>query len=238
MVRMTTQSTAMDPIVAGVSRFQTEVFPRKKELFDRLGRTQTPKVLFLTCSDSRVDPNLITQTDPGELFLCRNIGNIVPPHGAQDGSVGAVVEYAVGALAVEHIILCGHSGCGAMKGLLKPDDVKDLPLVAAWLEYAQAARPTPDPQHPEHGREPSGAELLRSTTQRNVEVQLANLRTYPVVAARLASGKLALHGWYYDIGSGEVEVCGGNGGPFTKLKAGTDGVAASTSDTISRGAKA
>ncbi|MGI8773178.1 MAG: carbonic anhydrase [Acidobacteriaceae bacterium] len=211
---MTTQSTAMDALVAGVSRFQAEIFPRNKDLFDRLAHTQSPKVLFLTCSDSRIDPNLITQTGPGDLFVCRNIGNIVPPHGAADRSVATVVEYAVQALGVEHIIVCGHSGCGAMKGLLNPRASEGLPLVAEWLRYADAARRITAALHPEQSAE----DLLRLTTQANVEAQLAHLRTYPEVAARLASGKLSLHGWYYDIGSGEVEVCGQNGGPFTQLK--------------------
>jgi carbonic anhydrase len=233
MERMTTHANAMDAIVAGVSRFQTEVFPRNRELFDHLAHTQKPRVLFLTCSDSRVNPNLITQTGPGDLFICRNIGNIVPPHGAQDGSVGAVVEYAVGALGVEHVILCGHSGCGAMKGLLKPEDVKDLPRVAAWLRYAENARLTAATGHQEHSgeasAEPSADALLRLTTQRNVEVQLDHLRTYPRVAEGVAAGKLALHGWYYDIGTGEIDVCGQHGGPFVKLGSGAAKAAESAS---------
>ncbi len=206
----------MDSILAGVSRFQSEVYPQKKELFDRLAHTQTPRVLFLTCSDSRIDPNLITQTGPGDLFVCRNIGNIAPPHGAADRSVATVVEYAVQALGVEHIVLCGHSGCGAMKGLLNPSSAQGLPLVGEWLKYADAARRVTAALHSEQ----SGEELLRLTAQANVAVQLTHLRTYPEVAARLENGKLALHGWYYDIGSGQIDICGQNGGVFTRLKSG------------------
>jgi carbonic anhydrase len=229
MERMTTQANAMDAILAGVSRFQTEVFPQNRELFDHLAHTQKPRVLFLTCSDSRVNPNLITQTGPGDLFICRNIGNIVPPHGTPDGSVATVMEYAVDVLGIEHIIICGHSGCGAMKSLLDPNDNEDVPLVTEWLKYAEAARRIAAILYKEH----SGDELLRLTAQRNVETQLVNLRTYPEVAVRVATGKLSLHGWYYDIGTGEIEMCGQHGGPFVKLGSGGAAKTAESASTPS-----
>src|SRR5205807_7100192 len=126
------------------------VFARKKELFSQLGKGQTPLALFIACSDSRINPNLLTQTEPGELFILRNAGNLVPPHGAGSGAEAATVEYAVEQLRVRDIILCGHSRCGAMHGLLEPAALAKLPSVAGWLEYAREVLP----QVPEAGLTP------------------------------------------------------------------------------------
>lgn len=193
---------SFDPILTGVARFQTDVYPKYQHTFELLAKKQEPKVLFLTCADSRVNPNLITQTDPGAIFICRNIGNLVPPHGTADGSVATVMEYAIDVLHIEHIIVCGHSGCGAMKSLLDPTDDARVPQVTAWLKYAHAARRvalTLQENEP-------GMNLLRITTEQNVVAQLNNLRTYPEVASRLVINALQLHGWYYDIASGQIET--------------------------------
>lgn len=192
---------AMNQVIEGVLQFQERVYPARRELFHGLAKKQEPKVLFLTCADSRIDPTLLTQSQPGQLFVCRNIGNIVPPHGTPDG-VASVLEYAIGVVGVEDVIVCGHSDCGAMKGLLDPKLDRKLPTVNAWLRYAEAARRTTTLQHELEGRE----ELLRAITEQNILAQLNSLRTYPEVASALEARKLALHGWYYDIGTGAVNA--------------------------------
>ncbi len=197
---------AMEDLLVGVARFQAEVFPLEREHFASLADQQDPMALFITCSDSRVVPNLITQTKPGELFLCRDVGNIVPAHGSVYGGVSATIEYAVSVLKVEHIVVCGHFDCGAMRCLLQPDALKDLPSVAGWLAHAEAARRTVVEAHP-------GAtidELMPLLVEQNVVSQLANLRTHPAVAARVTTGQLRLHGWTYRIETGDVHVYDGD----------------------------
>ncbi len=208
---------AMERLKAGVSKFQNEVFPRERELFQRLATKQHPEILFLTCADSRVNPNLITQTQPGDLFICRNIGNVVPPHGTQDGSVATVMEYAIDVLGVEHIIVCGHSNCGAIKSLLDPNDDSQVPMVTEWLRYAEAARRVATSMH----QRQLSDDLLLTATEQNVIAQLNNLRTYPEIAARLSAKKLTLHGWYYDIASGRIDEFDAASGTFVPLVSGS-----------------
>lgn len=204
---------AMERLKAGVARFQNEVFPQERELFERLAARQHPEILFLTCADSRLNPNLITQTDPGELFICRNIGNVVPPHGTQDGSVATVMEYAIDVLGVEHIIICGHSNCGAIKSLLDPTDDLQVPRVTEWLRYAEAARRVATSMHERQLSD----DLLLTATEQNVIAQLNNLRTYPEIAARLSAKTLTLHGWYYDIASGRIDEYDAESNRFVPL---------------------
>lgn len=194
-------SNAFQQVLSGVSRFQQEVFPKQRTVFEQLAKKQEPKILFLTCADSRVNPNLITQTGPGELFICRNIGNVIPPHGTTDGSVATVMEYALDVLHIEHVIICGHSGCGAMKSLLDPSDDALVPQVTHWLRYAETARRVAESLHARH----PNLDLLRTATEQNVIAQLTNIRTYPEVASKLALGEVQLHGWYYDIGTGSID---------------------------------
>lgn len=191
----------MDKILAGVTRFQTEVYPEEQALFRSIAHAQQPRALFITCSDSRIDPNLITQTVPGELFLCRDVGNIVPAYGIP-GGVSATIEYAVAVLGVGHVIICGHSDCGAMRAALHPENMVELPSVAAWIRNADAARRVVLARHPGAGDD----ELWQALIVQNVISQLVNLRTHPAVAVRLATGDLQIHGWLYDIPSGEVQV--------------------------------
>lgn len=204
---------AMERLKAGVARFQNEVFPKEQELFKRLAARQHPEILFLTCADSRLNPNLITQTSPGELFICRNIGNVVPPHGTQDGSVATVMEYAIEVLGVEHIIICGHSNCGAIKSLLDPSDDLQVPRVTEWLRYAEAARRVAASMHERQLSD----DMLLTATEQNVVAQLNNLRTYPEIAARLSAGKLTLHGWYYEIASGQIDEYDAESNTFVPL---------------------
>jgi carbonic anhydrase len=190
----------MKKLVRGVRQFQQEVVGKQQEFFAELAKGQRPHTLFITCSDSRINPNLLTQTQPGEIFILRNVGNIVPPHGAGNGSEAATVEYAVVALGVTDLVVCGHSHCGAMTALANPEMLADLPTVRSWLGHAEATRRILAENYPQC----TGEERINITIQENVLVQLENLRTIPVVAARLASGRLALHGWVYRIDTGEV----------------------------------
>ena len=187
---------AVDKFLGGVSRFQKHIFPKHQDLFEKLALGQRPDALFITCADSRIDPCLLTQTKPGELFICRVIGNIVPPFPDAIGGVSATIEYAAGVLRVPEIIVCGHTDCGVMKGALNPDALEAYPNVTAWLRYADIQDRTPEPT----------PEFLLALTEHNVIAQLKNLRTHPTVAARVSEGDLKLHGWVYHIGSGLVTV--------------------------------
>jgi carbonic anhydrase len=192
----------MDKILAGVAHFQSRVYPQQEQLFHEIAHGQKPRALFITCSDSRVLPNLITQTKPGELFLCRDVGNIVPAYGGAYGGVSATIEYSVTVLEVRHIIICGHSDCGAMRALLNPTKIKDLPSVYNWLNYAEAARRTVM----ENFGYLDGEQMLWKMIEQNVIIQMQNLKTHPAVAARLAKGNLSIHGWTYDIETGAIHV--------------------------------
>lgn len=191
----------MKGILKGVAKFQAQVYPKKRALFERLSKGQTPKTLFITCADSRIDPCLLTQTDPGELFVLRNAGNLVPTHGAPAGGEMASIEYAILALKVQDVIVCGHSDCGAMKAVLAPQSTAGLPEVAAWLTHAQAARAATRAAFPDQ----EGPAVLSAMIRQNVVAQLRNLATHPSVASRQHSADFALHGWVYDIGSGSIE---------------------------------
>ncbi|MGD9645437.1 MAG: carbonic anhydrase [Pirellulales bacterium] len=203
----------MQKLINGIHQFQQEHFAPLKKLFQQLAKGQHPETLFITCSDSRIDPNLITGSQPGDLFILRNAGNLVPPHGASNGGEAATIEFAVAGLGVQDVIVCGHSHCGAMKGLLHPETVAPLPTVAAWLAHADATRRIIADNYGEL----AGDRLLRVAIEENVLVQLENLRTLPSVAARLARGDLRLHGWVYQIESGEVLAYDVASGQFVPL---------------------
>lgn len=190
----------MRNLVDGIHRFQSHVFDEHRALFERLKDGQAPSTLFITCSDSRIDPNLLTQTGPGEIFALRNAGNIVPPYGATNGGEAATIEYAVSVLGVQHIVICGHSCCGAMQALLRPDSVVHLPAISNWLGQAEATKRIVTENY-------SGLAddaLLNVTIQENVLVQIENLETHPSVRARLGRGALTLHGWVYKLETGQV----------------------------------
>lgn len=189
----------MHHVISGVAKFQKEVYPGKKARFQKLANGQNPEVLFITCADSRIDPNLVTQTEPGELFICRNAGNIVPPHSNQTGGMTASIEFAVAALGVAHIIVCGHTDCGAMKGALDPDSLEGLPHVKEWLSHCRCATEVLKEKHGE-----IGADHIEELTKENVVQQLQHLRTHPAVAAKLATKQVHLHGWVYDIEKGQI----------------------------------
>lgn len=191
----------MKKLMRGLRQFQDTYVPAHKTLMAKLAQGQSPNVLFITCSDSRVQPELITQSELGELFVIRNAGNIVPPFGATNGGEGATIEYAVKSLKVDHIIICGHSSCGAMKGLLQVGSLEaTMPLVYNWLIHTEATRQLVEDNY-------SGLEKtdkLDMLVAENVLTQLENLRTYPAVRSRLHSGHLSLHGWIYHIDDGSI----------------------------------
>lgn len=191
----------MKKLIQGLGAFRTEYVSAHQEFMEQLSQGQKPRVLFITCSDSRVDPNLITHADIGELFVIRNAGNIIPPYGAANGGEGAAVEYAIQALGIEQIVVCGHSHCGAMKGLLKLDKIRaDLPLVHEWLKHAEATRCLVN----ENYGHCEGEELLEVTIAENVLTQIDNLKTYPIVHSRLYQGRLKIYAWIYHLETGEV----------------------------------
>lgn len=190
----------MPHFAQGVVKFQREVFPEKAELFERLSTGQSPEALFITCSDSRIETAMLTQTDPGELFILRNAGNIVPPHTNQTGGVTASIEFAIGALKIPHIVICGHTECGAMKGAMNRAALTTLPHVREWLGFSQGAVDI---------TEALGADLdpeakMRMLLEQNVILQLQHLKTHPTVAVAMAQKAVTLHGWVYDIKTGEV----------------------------------
>ena len=190
----------MEKLIRGIHDFQTTHFNEQQAFYSQLAKGQSPETLLITCSDSRIMPEQLTQATPGELFVLRNAGNIIPPYGASSGGEGATIEFAVAALNVSHIIVMGHSHCGAMKGLLNPAEIAPLPLVASWLKHAEATRQVVA----ENYQDCTGLDLLNAAIKENALIQLDNLRTYPIVAARLAKGTVQLHAWIYEIEHGKI----------------------------------
>lgn len=192
----------MQSLVRGVHHFRENVFDTHRALFAHLEEGQTPEALFITCSDSRIDEHLVTQTRPGDMFVLRNAGNIIPPYGAaSNGGEGATIEYAIQALKISHIVVCGHTHCGAMNALLHPETLGDFPLVSAWLKHAEATRLIVRDKYNELE---SDADRVFQAAKENVLMQIENLQTHPVVAAGLAGGRLKLHGWLYVFETGMV----------------------------------
>jgi carbonic anhydrase len=203
----------MEKVVSGIVRFQQSAFEARKNLFAELANGQSPEVLFITCADSRIDPNLVTQTEPGDLFIVRNAGNIVPPHARVAGGVTASIEFAVAVLGVKDIVVCGHTDCGAMKGAMNPKALEDLPHVHNWIDHSRAAV---EVVKAKNGRV-SYAEL-DEVTEQNVLLQLQHLRTHPAVAAKLGTKEISLHGWVYDIAHGNVRCYDDSKGEFIPLQ--------------------
>jgi carbonic anhydrase len=193
---------SLQRIVNGFRHFHEEVFPEQQALFKKLATAQRPRAMFITCADSRIVPELITNSSPGDLFVTRNVGNVVPPYGQMNGGVSTALEYAVMALGVQHVIICGHSDCGAMRAVLNPDSLEKMPTVAAWLRHAEAAKTVVH----ENCNCGSEAETMAVLTEENVIAQLRHLRTHPSVAARIASGQLFIHGWVYNIETSEIKA--------------------------------
>ncbi len=191
---------AMARLKAGVEKFQQEIFPQQRALFQRLQSGQEPLAMFITCADSRIVPNLITQTEPGEVFTERNPGNMVPPYVDFVGGVTAGVEFATRVLKVPLIVICGHTDCGVMKALLHPETTEGLPGVRQWMRHGNEAR---ERVLRDHADEPEDAKI-KWITGYNVLLQMEHVRTHPSVRERLSAGDLQILGWIYDIGTGSI----------------------------------
>lgn len=203
----------MQKLIEGLHRFQSEVFSTQRELFTRLSQGQSPEVMFITCSDSRINPGLITQTGPGDMFVMRNAGNIVPSYSHGTQGEDATIEFALVHLRIKHIVVCGHSKCGAMQGLLKPEALETLPAMKVWLKHAEGTRRLMQDNY-KHLKDDA---LLTATAEENVLVQLENLRTHPAVQQRLADRELTLHGWVYKLETGQMFNYEPNSGQFLAL---------------------
>jgi len=197
-------------LVEGVGKFQKAVFGTKQTLFKKLGEGQSPGVLFITCSDSRINPHLLTQADPGDLFILRNAGNIVPAHGSPSNGEAATIEYAIAHLKVRDIVVCGHSKCGAVAGLLNPAGLTGLPAVSAWLENAAGIRE--EVQAVAASLAPEAR--LNMAIERNVLRQVEHLRTHPTVEKALAAGQIRIHAWVYHFEDGAVLAHDASTGKF------------------------
>jgi carbonic anhydrase len=206
---------ALEVMRRGVLKFQTEVYPEQRTMFEALAADQHPIALFITCADSRIVPNLITQTGPGELFVERNPGNLVPHHEEFIGGVSSGIEYAMLVLKVPLVIICGHTDCGVMKGLLYPEKVEDLPAIRQWMRHAWKARSR---VLREIGNAPDD-EKLRVLTEYNVLLQIENLKTHPSVQSRMAAGDVEIRGLVYDIGAGSGLVADPKTGQFRPIGA-------------------
>lgn len=202
-------------ILQGLNEFQTNYFTIHQEMFEQLSHGQQPEILFITCSDSRIDPNLLTQTKPGELFILRNLGNIIPCHGTANNGEGAAIEYAILALNIRNIVVCGHSHCGSMKGLLKLNNlVEEMPLVYDWLKNnAESTRRLLKDNYQDF----QGEELLKVAIQENVLTQIENLETYPVIRSKLHANQISLHAWVYEIESGNILAYNADKSQFVSL---------------------
>ena len=205
----------MNELIGRVFHFEKTIFPASSELFGKLANEgQEPKALMISCADSRIVPEQIMQAQPGDLFVCRNAGNMVPPYATQNGGVTSTVEYAVAALGVRDIIISGHSGCGAMKALSDPTGLEAMPNVAAWLKHGAAAEHIVSTCHGEL----EGNDRVRAITLENIIAQISHLRTHPAVAAAIARGEMTLHGWFVDIHAGQVLGLDGDTGQFVPLR--------------------
>jgi carbonic anhydrase len=191
----------MQRLIEGHKRFLAEVFPARKSHFHLLAEGQSPQWLFITCADSRVLPDLILGTEPGDLFIARSLGNVVPVTGQDVDGVTATIEYAVEVLKVRHVIVCGHSDCGALKAALDRESLENLPKARRWLDHVEVAFAYKQPLNPADGESAELAALIRG----NVVAQLKNLQAQLPVRSAMEEGRLTVHGWYYDILTGRIE---------------------------------
>jgi carbonic anhydrase len=198
---MDLDEVTMERLIEGHRTFLDKVFPERRSHFHLLAESQAPEYLFITCSDSRIVPDMILGTEPGDLFITRNAGNVVPVSGNDVDGCTATIEYAVEVLRVKYAIVCGHSDCGAMKAELDHRLLENLPKARRWLEHVEAAYDYRQPLNPADG---DGAELA-SLIRGNVVAQLHNLRAQSSVVHAMEEGRLSVHGWYYDILSGRIE---------------------------------
>ena len=212
-----TKNDVLERLKAGILRFQEDVYSKQKAEYEYAAtHPQKPHTLMITCADSRIDPQTITSSNYGEIFVTRNVGNMVPRYGDMLGGVSAVIEYAVDALRVQHVVVCGHSDCGAMKALLQDEAMLyALPTVKHWLENAATAKETASRV------DKSETPTLSTMTEQNVILQMQHLCTHPSVARSLQRGELTVSGWIYDIGEGDVRVFDEDSRRFERVGPGT-----------------
>jgi carbonic anhydrase len=191
----------MKILLPKLKQFQNVVYGQNQELFQELAQGQSPHTLMITCSDSRIDPNMVTQTAPGEVFIIRNAGNIIPPYGTQQGGEEASIEFAIDGLKIPNIVVCGHSSCGAMNALIHPETTKNLPAVNRWLMHAEATRRCCE-THAGHLHQVP----LNTVVEENVKTQINNLKTHPSVMAAIKNKKVNIFGWVYHIETGVVSI--------------------------------
>jgi len=206
----------MQRLIDGYAMFRSKVFPQHSELFERLAKGQQPQALFVCCSDSRVMPEMVMQCEPGDLFPCRNAGNLVPPPYETGSGVAATIEYAVRVLKVKDAIVCGHSDCGAMKALLEREHLEKLPTVNSWLEHAgPGSRWLTKTLKDLTAMAPE--KRLQALTEANVITQMQNLCVHHAVAEAIGIGALRVHGWMYDIATGAIRRFDREQGEFREL---------------------
>lgn len=196
----------MKKLLKGFEKFQSEVFQSKKGVLESMAKEgQHPRILFIACSDSRFDPCLLTQSEPGELFVIRNAGNIVPPYTGNSCGEAASIEYAIHILDIKEIVVCGHSHCGAIAHMIEhhehPFD-EHFPMLSKWLRYADATRTITEA----HWDEFSDEERVKFAIETNVMMQLKHLETHPSVAQAMSAGKIEIHGWFYNLDTGTLEI--------------------------------
>ena len=207
----------MKDIIEGFLKFHSEAYPKRADLFKDLATKQNPRTLFISCSDSRLVPELVTQREPGGLFVIRNAGNIVPSYGPEPGGVSASVEYAITALQVTDVVICGHSDCGAMSAIANCSCMDHMAAVGSWLKYADSARVVN-----ESLIHASDSDRIESMVRENVIAQIENIKTHPSVRLALRENRLALHGWVYDIETGGIEALDGVTNNFISLAENTE----------------
>jgi carbonic anhydrase len=208
----------LEQLKDGVRRFQAEVYPQQAEMFAQAASEKpTPHTLFITCADSRIDPVAITSSSTGEIFVTRNIGNMVPAYGEMLGGVSAVIEFAVSSLGVQHIVICGHTHCGAVQALLDPESVAKMPTVKSWLRNAHAALSVAETLQERASGSPNEPNIIDILTEQNVLLQMQHLKTHPSVAGAMAKDELTISGWIYNIGTGEVRIAADGQRTFTPI---------------------
>jgi carbonic anhydrase len=208
----------LEQLKDGVRRFQAEVYPQQAEMFAQAASEKpTPHTLFITCADSRIDPVAITSSSTGEIFVTRNIGNMVPAYGEMLGGVSAVIEFAVSSLGVQHIVICGHTHCGAVQALLDPESVAKMPTVKSWLRNAHAALSVAETLQERASGSPNEPSIIDILTEQNVLLQMQHLKTHPSVAGAMAKDELTISGWIYNIGTGEVRIAADGQRTFTPI---------------------
>lgn len=204
----------MKKLIKGLHKFQTEVFPIQKDFFQNLAKGQNPEILFITCSDSRINPNLVTSAEPGDLFILRNAGNIIPLYTIQS-SEAATIEFAVKQLKVKHIIICGHSYCGAVEAVRNLDALRDMPALYSWI----STNISPTLAFVQNNYQPADdATLANVLLQEHVLKQIENLKTHPAVAQAISQNELSVHAWIYKFEQGDIFSYNIQEGQFERIK--------------------